>query len=363
MSGSRLFDWLEAAAWLGGLPLVVCVLKPWLLARLRALPPLPPWPGTKGLLLRRREQALLDALAATRLGLVVGMALAPALRALDPPAPWQPLLGHVAALALFVQIGLWTGAFVDRWINTSRDHALQADPESATGLAAASFLLRLLIWSLLLLALLDNVGVNVTALLAGLGVGGIAVGLALQSVLKDLFASLSIVLDKPFQIGHFIIVDGMAGTVENIGLRTTRVRAQDGELYVFSNADLTVARVRNFRAMRERRIEHRFALRADSDCDALQRVPELLRCIVQEQPQARFDRAHLKDIDGEGLRFEMIYWITDPDYRIYMDTRQAINLALLRALRGQRLSLAQPVREIRDGGGALDGAGPALSSL
>ncbi|MDE2119657.1 MAG: mechanosensitive ion channel [Betaproteobacteria bacterium] len=274
------------------------------------------------------------------------MAAALALRELQPPAPWERLCDGAATVALFVQIGLWSGAFLDRWINASRDRALRADPESVTGLAAASFLLRLVSWSLLSLMLLDNLGVNVTAVLTGLGVGGVAVGLALQSILKDLFASLSIVLDKPFQIGHFIVVDGLPGTVENIGLKTTRIRALDGEQYVFSNADLTMARVRNFRDMHQRRIEQRFVLNLDTDPRALEQLPRVLREIVQALPDVRFERAHLKDIEPEGLRFEIVYWICQPDYTLYMNTRHAINLALLRALRARSVRLAQPVREI-----------------
>jgi small-conductance mechanosensitive channel len=336
-------DWLLAAAGVFAAPLALRAFKPWLLQRLRA------WQRTQGFgsaLLRRRQQAVLDTIAATRVSLLTILAVALALRGLQPPPPWGRLCDGAATVALFVQIGLWSAAFLDRWINASRDHALRADPEAATGLAAASFLLRLLSWSLLSLMLLDNLGVNVTAVLAGLGVGGVAVGLALQSILKDLFASLSIVLDKPFQIGHFIVVDGLPGTVENIGLKTTRLRALDGEQYVFSNADLTMARVRNFRTMEQRRIEQRFVLRLDTDPRALEQLPQWLREIVQALPDVRFDRAHLKDIEPDGLRFEMVYWIEQPDYLVYMNTRHTINLALLRGLRARGIELAQPMRHV-----------------
>ena len=332
-----LLDWLCAAAWTVGVPLGARVLKSWLTRRLLAAAPAAA---------RQRGQYLLGLLAATRIGLLGLAAAALALRWLEPPARWLALLDGAALGPLLLQLGLWSGALVGRWVDASRQRALQSDPRAATALVAAAFLLRLATWLVLLLVLLDNLGVNVTALLAGLGVGGVAVGLGLQSILKDLFASLSIVLDKPFQLGHFIVVDEVAGTVENIGLKTTRVRALSGELLVFSNADLTRARLRNFQMMTERRIEYHFTLQADTDERALRQLPALLRRLVRSQPRARFERAHLCAVAGDGLRFEMIYWVTDPDYTLHMDVQQAIHLGLLRALRQRGLRLAQPLRQL-----------------
>ncbi len=342
--GNPLHAWLIAAAWLGGVAVVVRALKPRLVAHLGALA------AHTG---NTWDDAAVRAIASTRVGLLTLAALAPVEQNLVLGAGLQRWIAGVATAALFAQIGLWAGRFIDDWIKTSRDRAMLDDPETATGLAATSFIARVVLWSVLVLLLLDNLGFNITTLLAGLGVGGVAVGLALQNILGDLFSSLSIVLDKPFQIGHFVVVDQFSGTVENIGLKTTRIRSIGGELLVFSNTDLTKARLRNYRMMQERRIVFAFGVTFDTPADALATIPGLVRELIGAQPNARFDRAHFKDIGDSALSFEVVYWMTTSDYTVYMDTQQAINIGLVRAFAERGIDFAFPTRTV-----VVDAAAP-----
>ena len=330
--------WLEALAWLLVVGFGVAAAKPSVVRRLQRIAEHTP---------SRWDDAFVHALDGTRGWLMALVALLPAVRVLTMPAQPRQWLEGAASVALALQLGLWTGRFIDKLITQSRESAMRTDPETATGLAAMSFLARLVLWSLLLLLLLDNLGFNVSTLLAGLGVGGIAVGLALQNILGDLFSSLSIVLDKPFQIGHFIVIDGFSGTVENIGLKTTRIRSIGGELLVFSNTDLTKARLRNYRHMQEWRIVFAFGIEYDTPPDVVAQVPAQVRAAVEHQQQTRFDRAHFKDFGDSALNFEVVYWMTTADYGVFMDTQQAINLELMRVFAGMGVGFAFPTRTVQ----------------
>lgn len=340
---NTLHDWALAAVWLLAVFTVLTGIKPRVLAWLaaRAARTSASW-GAAAVL----------ALDATRTWMLCLAALGPLAESLEMPAAVARWITGLASAALLAQMGLWLGRFLDHWIKRSRDRAVQQDPATITGLAATSFLARVALWAVLVVLLLGNLGFNVTTLLAGLGVGGVAVGLALQNILGDLFSSLSILLDKPFQIGHFVVVDDFSGTVENIGLKTTRIRSLGGELLVFSNTDLTKARLRNYQFMQERRIVFGFGLTHRTPPDRLAEIPALVRDIVEAQPRTRFDRAHLKTIGESALGFEVVYWMTTADYGAYMDTQQAINLALLRACAARDVGFAFPTRTVMLGAGA-----------
>ncbi len=168
---------------------------------------------------------------------------------------------------------------------------------------------KVVLWALVLLLALDNLGVDVTALVAGLGIGGIAVALALQNVLGDLFASLSIALDKPFVIGDFIVVDTLSGNIEHVGLKTTRIRSLSGEQIVISNTDLLHTRIRNFKRMQERRILFSIGVEYQTPAEKLEKIPGWLQDIVSSVPLARFDRAHFKSFGDFALLFEIVYYV------------------------------------------------------
>jgi len=291
------------------------------------------------------DDSLIETVRRTRQWLVFFVALYVGAQSLDLPDRADLVLKGVATVALVLQLGLWLGALIEFWIGRSRALALAGDAGTATTLSVVNFAAKLVLWTFLLLLGLDNLGVDVTALVAGLGVGGIAVALAVQSILGDLFASLSIVVDKPFVLGDFIIVDSFMGTVEHIGLKTTRIRSLGGEQIVFANSDLLAARMRNYKRMRERRVVFGFGL-YQTPAAQLERIPGMVREIVERAPLTRFDRAHFQKFGDSSLDFEVVYWMTDPDYNKYMDTQQAINLALVRRFEQEKIGFAYPTRSL-----------------
>lgn len=256
------------------------------------------------------------------------------------------VLNHVVLLALLVQIGLWGGTFITLYVQSYQEERFEIDASTVTSMQALGFIGHLILWSVLLLVALDNFGVDITALVAGLGIGGIAVALALQNVLGDLFASLSIVLDKPFVVGDFLIIDDYLGTVENIGLKTTRLRSLSGEQLVFSNSDLLNSRIRNYKKMQERRAVFTVGVTYQTPHEKLQKIPDLLQEAVEAQDPVRFDRAHFKEFGDSSLLFEVVYYVLEPDYNLYMDVQQGINLRIVDQFEEHNIEIAYPTRSI-----------------
>jgi small-conductance mechanosensitive channel len=211
---------------------------------------------------------------------------------------------------------------------------------------ALGFVGRLVLWSIILLLILDNLGVNVTALVAGLGVGGIAVALAVQNILGDLFASLSIALDKPFAVGDFLIIDEHLGSVEHIGLKTTRLRSLSGEQLVFSNTDLLGSRIRNYGRMYERRVMFKIGVTYQTPREKLELIPGIIRQAVEAQQQVRFDRSHFQSYGDFALVFETVYYVLGPDYNLYMDIQQAINLSIHEGFEEHAIEFAYPTQTV-----------------
>ena len=263
---------------------------------------------------------------------------------LDPRV--EAVISTIAAIALLIQAAIWAGGGITFWLTRYRKRKLEEDPSTATTFSALGFLIRLALWSVVLLLILDNLGIDITALVTGLGIGGIAVALAIQNILGDLFASLSIVLDKPFVIGDFIIVGDLLGTVEKIGLKTTRVRSLSGEQLVFSNNDLLQSRIRNYKRMFERRILFSFGVIYQTPADKLEAIPGMVREIIDSLEDARFDRAHFKEFGNFSLNFEVVYYVLKPDYNIYMSKQQAINLALYRRFKEEGIEFAYPTQTL-----------------
>ena len=266
--------------------------------------------------------------------------------ALDLSVDVDLWLRRILVLALLVQAGYWANAFITFWINRSVRRRLSKDAAAATSLAAMGFIAKLAVWTLVLLVALDNLGFSVTGLITGLGIGGIAIALAVQNILGDLFASLSIIIDKPFVIGDFIIVGDLMGTVERIGLKTTRVRSLSGEQIIFSNGDLLGSRVRNYKRMHERRIVFTVGVTYDTPADAVERIPSIIQEVIESQPDVRFDRSHFKSFGSYSLDIETVYIMQVADYAKYMDTQQAINLALLRRFADEGIDFAFPTQTL-----------------
>jgi len=292
-----------------------------------------------------------DALAATWLLLLVPLALYAAVQVLTLPERAERLVAQLAVIALLLQSAIWGHRFVESWMRHTLHVKRTEDAASASTVGVLGFLARLGLWSFALLLALDNLGFNITALLTGLGIGGLAVALAAQNILGDLFASISIALDKPFVIGDFIVVGDQLGTVEYIGLKTTRLRSLSGEQIVFSNADLLNSRIHNYKRMAERRVLFSFGVIYQTPADTLERVPAIVRDIIEQQEQTRFDRAHFKAYGDSSLDFEVVYYVLDRDYNVYMDKQQTINLALFRRFESEGIEFAYPTRTLYVHGG------------
>jgi small-conductance mechanosensitive channel len=221
-----------------------------------------------------------------------------------------------------------------------------ADRVFAGSLDIINFVARMLIWSLLILVALDNLGVNITALLAGLGVGGVAVALALQNVLGDLFASLSIALDKPFAVGDNLNIDTFTGAVEHIGIKTTRLRSESGEQIILSNADILKSRVRNYGRMPEQRTLLTIRVAYATPGEKLKAIPKLLEGIVREQTNARFDRCHFKLLGESSLQFELSFFVQQPKLNPLLDLQQTVNFRIVDEFQRLGIEFAYPTQRV-----------------
>lgn len=262
------------------------------------------------------------------------------------PASVRSVVNTVVIIVLLIQLGLWFAVAASVVIDQYRQSKLTEDPSGVTTLNLLNFVSRIVIWSLVLLLVLDNLGVNITALVAGLGVGGIAVALAMQTILGDLFASLSIVLDKPFVVGDFLIIGDLLGTVEYVGLKTTRLRSLSGEQLVFSNSDLLNSRIRNYGRMYERRVVFKIGVTYQTSRENLIKIPTIIRQAIEHQDKTRFDRSHFMEYGDFSLNFESVYYVLGPDYNEYMDIQQAINLAIHEQFEREGIEFAYPTQSI-----------------
>ncbi len=203
-------------------------------------------------------------------------------------------------------------------------------------------LVNLIIWSIALVFLLDNLGVKISAVVAGLGIGGIAVALAAQAFLGDLFSYFAIFFDKPFEIGDFIIVGDKLGAVEYIGIKTTRVRALGGEQLVFSNHDLTSSRIHNYKKMERRRVVFKLGVIYQTSSEKLKLIPKIVKNIIDKQKDATFDRGHFATYGDFSLNFEFVYYVTGADYNKYMDIQQEINFTIFKEFEKAEIEFAYP---------------------
>ena len=292
------------------------------------------------------DDLLAITLASTKPLLLSPLAIHAGAQWLTLPDRLSNLIGQVAIIVLLIQAGIWGNRFILSWVARSIREKKGVDAAAATTLSFLGFMARLTLLTLILLLTLDNLGFNITALLAGLGIGGIAVALAAQNILGDLFSSLSIVLDKPFVIGDFIIVGELMGTVEHIGLKTTRIRSLSGEQVILSNTDLLSSRIKNYKRMQERRIAFSFGVTYQTSHDMLQRIPQMVRAAIEALEKTRFDRAHFKEYGDSSLNFEVVYHVLDSDYNAYMDAQQAINLTIFRLFQENGIEFAYPTRTV-----------------
>ena len=265
---------------------------------------------------------------------------------LDLPPEVRTVRHVVVIIAFLFQIGLWSNGVINHWIDT-RVEEQPGDKDLATTLNAFGLIAKTVIWVILVLLMLDNLpGVDVSTLIASLGVVGIAVALAVQGILGDLFASISITLDKPFVIGDFITVGDYKGEVEDIGLKTTRLRSSTGEEIVFSNTDLLDSRIRNYRSLQRRRVLFTLSLTYQIPSDKLSQIPDIVRAVVETHTGTIFNHAYFKGLGDSALNFEVLYHIETKDFSVYREIVQSVNFDLVQRLEAEGIEFAYPTQTV-----------------
>lgn len=294
-------------------------------------------------------------LDATSRWLILALTIIGASTVLDLPERAANVLEHAGFGVVALQIALWASALIKLWIGRSADPSKDRhmNPVLAGTLVWGA---QLIVWVVLLLAFLANVGVEITAFVASLGVGGVAVALALQNVLGDLFASIAIGLDKPFEVGEFIAFGADSGTVTHVGVKTTRIAALSGEELMIANSKLLEQLIHNYSRMEKRRVVFGFRVPYGTPADKVETIARRVRAFVESESPTAFDRAHLVKFGEHGLEFEVVYYVLDPSYNLYCDIQQAISLRVMGLLEELGVAFAVPERAIR-----LDGD-PSLIS-
>jgi Small-conductance mechanosensitive channel len=273
----------------------------------------------------------------TRFFFVVFVAMALAAATLALPPRLRVAVAMIGKLALLVQLAFWGGELIV--VIFRRYFGRGQDPGSSTTIEALSYVARLGLWILIILVGLESFGIQVTALIAGLGIGGIAIALAVQSILGDVFAALSILFDKPFIVGDLIEVGTYSGTVLHIGIKSTRIRSVTGEQIILANGELLKSGVRNFERLGQRRAVLVTRITPDTDEVKAGLIPEIIRKVIEAQPEAVFSRAHFKTITDNSFEYETVYFLPSTDYTAFLDVQQRINLALIGALKTAGITL------------------------
>jgi small-conductance mechanosensitive channel len=258
---------------------------------------------------------------------------------------------HLTLIALAaLQAAVWghhlVNLAIEQYLKRHKTPDGQIDGSLATTMGAVKFIGLLILYGLVILLAADNMGINVQALIAGLGVGGIAVALAAQSILGDLFSSLSIVMDKPFVLGDFIVVGDKQGTVEKIGLKTTRLRSISGEQLIFTNSDLLSSRIQNFKRMAERRVSFTVGVSYDTPQEKLRLIPGIIRDTITRHDQVRFDRSHFCNFGDSTLDFETVYFLSTADFNTHMDIQQEVLLEVYRRFTQEGVEFPFPTHTV-----------------
>jgi MscS family membrane protein len=285
-------------------------------------------------------QALLtDIVRRTRLYFIVVVALWAASMWLTLTPRHEYVWRLVVIVAVLLQAGVWAGGIVLFWSERIAERRA-ADASTRMTINVLAIAARVVLWAIVLLLVLDNLGINVTALVTGLGIGGIAIALAVQNILGDLFAALSIVLDKPFVVGDAINVGDAAGTVEHIGLKSTRLRSDSGEMIIISNGDLLKSRIRNYRGQEKRLVILRLGIAYGTPAEKLARVPEIIRGAAEREKSVKFDRSNFTSFGMFALVTESVYSVYKLSYAEYMNTQQRINLEIYKQLTEEGIEIA-----------------------
>jgi small-conductance mechanosensitive channel len=335
--GASVARWLSALAMLFGTYLVLSILQRLIRDRVGK------WAAKTE---TEWDDLLVELISRTRWYFFAMLSVEAAARLIPLTSGASAVLHAAMFITTLLQTGIWGNGVIaflaDRYTRakTSGDVAAKAT------VYAIGYGARIGLWALLVVTGLDFFGVQIRALLAGLGIGGIAVALAAQNVLGDLFAAVAIVLDRPFVVGDSIAMDGAEGDVEQIGLKTTRIRSVNGEQIVIANADLLRSRIRNYGRMQQRRSAFSLDIERNTHADAIGKIPGIIKQIVEAQPNTRFERCHFLAFTESGLRVDVVYFVLQREYKKYADIQQAINLEILRRFAAENISFAFPTRAV-----------------
>jgi small-conductance mechanosensitive channel len=330
--------WLTAALTAAGGWVVLVLLRRLVVSRLGAL---------ASRTTNHIDDMFVEAVAETRTWVLAALALYVGLLQLTLPAI-EPYLHPVAKLVLLWQAALWASAGIAFWIKHYMAHrTATTDRASIAMVNAIGVGVKVFMWILVVITAMKTVfSIEITPLITGLGVSGIAVALAVQNILGDVLAALAIVFDKPFDVGDSIGVDQITGTVEHIGLKTTRIRSIQGEQVIIGNSDLLKSRLRNYKRMYQRRVLFNLDVPYDTPTDTLAKLPSIVESIVSAQSPVKFDRSHVSSFGESAVRIETVFYVLDPDYKTYMNIQQAINLEILRRFGALSVKFAFPSRTV-----------------
>jgi len=293
------------------------------------------------------DDYLIPILSQTRWFSILAVGLLVGSIALDLPPDIHDWFIRIIQIIFALQVGFWGTGVISLYVERGVASRIEEDQgEDASTLDALGLIIQIAMWSILALIILDNLNVEINSLVASLGIGGIAVALALQNILGDLFASLSITLDKPFVIGDFVVVGEFEGDVEDIGLKTTRIRSLSGEELIFSNTDLLESRIRNYKRLEKRRISFTIGVVYGTPIEKLKKIPGMIKDIITPLENAEFDRAHFKTLGDFSLDFTVVYHVTVPAYASYLDIQQEINLEIYQQFEKEGIEFAYPTQTV-----------------
>lgn len=261
------------------------------------------------------------------------------------PPQGDQAINVVMIIVLWLQVGIWAAAAVKYWF--MERNLNETDGRQKTNLSIINTLAKIFIWSVILILVLDSIpSIEITALIASLGIGGIAVGLAVQNILEDLFSSVSIALDKPFMIGDFISVGDFSGSVEHIGLKSTRLRSISGEQLIFSNSDLLNSRIQNYKRMERRRVAIKVGVTYQTKLEQLKTIPQIIKTIVSAIDSISFERANLTTFGDFSIDFDFSYYVESSDFQFHLDAQEQILIQLYEKFAQENIEFAYPTQTV-----------------
>lgn len=309
-------------------------------------------PEASAVLAQGVRPVLAQVLDRTSHWLLIAGAVLLGLHLLSLPLRWESRVSQLWFVTVALQVALWGTKLIEvllqRYLQRHSGGDLPASvaPQATVSATLIGWALQTALWTIVALAVLSNLGFNITAFIASLGIGGIAVALAAQNILGDLFASVAIALDKPFEVGDAISAGSVSGTVEHVGLKTTRLRSASGEQVVVSNSELLKNSLKNFKRMQTRRIEFTFGITYSATPEQAAAVPQIVRRVIEAQPEVKFDRAHFTSFGESSLDYVVVYIMQTANYGTYMDTQQTVNIALMREFAAIGVEFAFPTRTV-----------------